>query len=121
MFLLIFKHYINQKYANLFQYYIPGHADLSRAIVHTEASDSGRSKLEERYCHPALKTDLFSPMIHSRALSMLRHIYGRKTEIRTRSLEAKKSRVKLKGLEDETAVEGVSFNPIHEVRFFYRN
>lgn len=58
-------------------------------------------------------------MIHSRALELLQNVYGRKTGVRDRArsvVETKKPRVRMSTLGDETAVEGVSFNPVHEVR-----
>lgn len=119
LFLLLFKYYLNRRFANDFQYYLPRHEDLSRAIVHTEESDVGDNKLEQRYCHPALKAELYTPMIHSRALPLLRRLYkGKSNEeerVLTRGISKKSESVRIN---NEKAVEGVVFSLVPEVHLF---
>ncbi|KAF9565599.1 DUF221-domain-containing protein [Agrocybe pediades] len=132
--LLLFKHYLNRKFANDFEYYVPTRQrDLSRSVVHTEESDTaGGNKLEQRYCHPALQAELLKPMVHSRALPLLRRGYrspnedsrralrdrdrsrGLGHESKSRSKMEKKARMEEQE-EDDEALNGVVFTPVHEV------
>lgn len=129
--LLLFKHLLNKKFINDFQYYVPRQQDLSRSTVHTENSDAGVNKLEQRYCHPALQAELLTPMVHSRAMSLLRrNLKGKKSQTAPRGSDRHKDCprgvgegskiVKERGMEDEDeALDGVVFTPVHEVGFFF--
>lgn len=120
VFLLLFKCYLNRRFANNFQYYLPEHQELSRAIIHSQESDAGHNKLEQRYCHPALKAKLLTPMIHSRALPLVRRLYKGKgneeEKILTRGIGKKSQSVN-----NDEAVEGVAFTLAPEVRFLVSN
>ncbi|KDR75702.1 hypothetical protein GALMADRAFT_68331 [Galerina marginata CBS 339.88] len=115
--MLFFKHYLNRRFANDFQYYIPKYEELSRSIVHSEELDIGENKLEQRYGHPALQVELLTPMIHSRVIPLLRRIYKGKTSHagRVRSRGIGNISDKAKTIEDDEVMEGVVFTPVHEV------
>lgn len=121
LFLLLFKHYINKRFANDFQYYIPIFNELSRSIVHSEDADISANKLEERYRHPALQADLFTPMVHSRLMTSLRRITRGKSSNRrngdlTRTMDVKSGAKASPDAEpDDEVVEGVKFTPVNEV------
>ncbi|KAF8967961.1 hypothetical protein BDZ97DRAFT_1916530 [Flammula alnicola] len=120
-FMLLFKHYINKKFANDFQYYIPRHEELSRSIVHSEDADIAGNKLEQRYAHPALQAELFTPMVHTRMLPVLRRIYKGKISggeaFLTRGISKKSG--KETDVKTEEVIEGVALTPINENELEY--
>jgi hypothetical protein len=115
-FTLLFKHYLNQRFANDFQYYLPRHEEITRAMVYSEEVDMAGRKLEIRYDNPALNADLFTPLVHAKDMPLLhRFLKGKHKETKfTRGVEetpvsAKAMRV------DHTLGSGINLIPIHEV------
>ena len=107
----LFKYYMNRRFANEYQYFLPRHDELTRAIVHSEESDYGGQKLEARYDNPALHTTLYTPMIHAQMAPLLHRIFGRR---RTRD-RGDLARGVDSG--EDKALEGVQFTPVKEVSF----
>ncbi|KAH9485088.1 hypothetical protein JR316_0001995 [Psilocybe cubensis] len=120
--LLLFKFYLNRKFANNFQYHLPEHQEFSRAVARSQQSSTSYN-LEDRYCHPALKAVLFTPMIHSHALPILRRHYegkGNENEkILTRGVSKKSQNVKIKGVNNDPIVDGVVFNVVPKYSLEY--
>ncbi|KAJ3514492.1 hypothetical protein NLJ89_g2352 [Agrocybe chaxingu] len=118
---LLFKYYITKRFADDFQYFTPRHEDLTRAIIHSEDSDQGGNKLEQRYTHPCLQTELFCPMVHAKALPLLRQMYKGKFKhdqrILTRSVEQKFR--KREDVDSEEVLEGITFAPVDENELQY--
>ena len=124
LFLLLFKHYINKRFANDFQYYIPIFHELSRSIVHSGDADISANKLEERYRNPALQADLFTPMVHPQSMTSLQRIYSGKRGARdgdlARTIDMKSGFKASSNAEpDDEVVEGVKFTPVYEVRIWF--
>lgn len=59
-------------------YYIPTQQELQAAKVHSERSDSSRNRLEKRFGHSALHTELFTPMLHAKMMPLLSQVYNGK-------------------------------------------
>jgi len=74
-FILAYKIYINRTYVPTFQYFIPTEEEIREAKVYSERSDARGNRLERRFGHPALYTDLFTPMLHAKMMPFLAHVY----------------------------------------------
>jgi len=60
---LIFKIYTKRKFTNTFRYYMPTEDELRQVKLHSERADNKGHRLEKRFGHPALQSDLFTPML----------------------------------------------------------
>ncbi|CAA7260523.1 unnamed protein product [Cyclocybe aegerita] len=118
---LFFKYYLTKRFADDFQYFTPRHEELTRAIIHSEDSDQGGNKLEQRYAHPCLQTELFCPMVHAKSLPLLRRMYKGKLKqdqrILTRGIEEKSP--KREDVDSEEVLEGITFTPVNENELQY--
>jgi hypothetical protein len=70
-----YKVYINRVHLPAFQYYIPTEEEIRLARVHSERADNRGNRLEKRFGHPALHTDLFTPMLHAKMMPLLSQVY----------------------------------------------
>ncbi|KAJ7647702.1 hypothetical protein FB45DRAFT_734225 [Roridomyces roridus] len=70
-----FKIYLNRAFDTAFHYYIPTPEELATAKIHSERADARANKLEKRFGHPALHTDLFTPMLHANMMGLLGQVY----------------------------------------------
>ncbi|TDL23029.1 DUF221-domain-containing protein [Rickenella mellea] len=74
----IFKGYIDRQFNKPFRYFTPTEAEIGKAIVHS--SDARGNRLEKRFGHPALHSDLFTPMLHAKMMPLLREVYHGRIE-----------------------------------------
>lgn len=80
VFVLVFKAFIDRRFLNEFKYHIPSQDELAQAKVHSQRSDNNRNRLEKRFGHPALYSDLFTPMVHANMAHLLPQVYSGKIE-----------------------------------------
>ena len=108
-FTLLFKHYLNQRFANDFQYYLPRYEETTRAMEYSEEADMAGRKLEIRYDHPALNADLFTPLVHAKDMpSLHRLLKGKHKEMDlTREIEGTTESMRID--------DGVHVIPVHDV------
>ncbi|KAJ7188651.1 hypothetical protein C8R46DRAFT_1055401 [Mycena filopes] len=78
--LVIFKIYIDRKFNKNFYYYLPDEDELRAAHIHSTRSDAVKQKLQNRFGHPSLHSELFTPMVHADQMHLLRQVYGGKIE-----------------------------------------
>lgn len=112
---LLYKHYLNTRFANDFQYFLPQHDELSRAIVHSEEADMVGRRLEIRYNYPGLENELITPMIHVKVMDYLQRILkGKVRQVDlSRDIEKRSASTTADKIGD---VLGVTITPIHDVR-----
>jgi len=77
---LVFKAFIDRRFLNQFKYHIPSKDELAQAKVHSQRSDNNKNRLEKRFGHPALGSDLFTPMVHANMAHLLPQVYNGKIE-----------------------------------------
>ncbi|KAI0685812.1 hypothetical protein C8T65DRAFT_747723 [Cerioporus squamosus] len=75
LFVVIFKMYIHRFFQPSFRYYIPTEAELREAQVHSRRNDTARNRLEKRFGHPALHSELFTPMVHANMTHLLPQVF----------------------------------------------
>lgn len=75
---LVFKAFIDRRFLNEFKYHIPSQNELAQAKVHSQRSDENRNRLEKRFGHPALNSELFTPMVHANMAHLLPQVYSGK-------------------------------------------
>ncbi|KAF9047436.1 hypothetical protein BJ165DRAFT_1102024 [Panaeolus papilionaceus] len=73
--IFFFKIYINKTYVPAFTYFTPTEEEIQMARVHSERTDAKSNRLEKRFGHPALHTDLFTPMLHKKMIPLLSEVY----------------------------------------------
>ncbi|CAK5282398.1 unnamed protein product [Mycena citricolor] len=73
-----FKIYLSRTFTSAFRWYIPSAEELETAKIHSERADARANKLEKRFGHPALHSDLFTPMLHSNMMGLLGQVYSGK-------------------------------------------
>ncbi|KAH9942140.1 uncharacterized protein BXZ73DRAFT_97565 [Epithele typhae] len=74
-FIIIFKGYINRVFQPSFRYYMPTEEELRDAEVHSQRNDNARNRLEKRFGHPSLHSELFTPMVHANMTHLLSQVY----------------------------------------------
>ena len=77
---LVFKAFIDRRFLNEFKYHIPSQDELAQAKVHSQRADNTRNRLEKRFGHPALTSDLFTPMVHANMAHLLPQVYSGKIQ-----------------------------------------
>ena len=73
--MLAFKIYINRTYHPAFYYFNPTQEEITEAKIHSERADAKNNKLGKRFGHPALHTELFTPMLHKSMMPLLSEVY----------------------------------------------
>lgn len=76
--ILIFKMYCNRAFNSQFSFYIPNEQELRAAIVHSKRADAAGNRLEKRFGHPALTSELFTPMLHANQMELLPQVFSGK-------------------------------------------
>ncbi|KAI0369019.1 DUF221-domain-containing protein [Pilatotrama ljubarskyi] len=77
---LVFKAYIHRTFQPSFRYYMPTEQELREAHVHSRRADNVGNRLEKRFGHPALHSELFTPMVHANMTHLLPQVYHGKTQ-----------------------------------------
>ncbi|KAF8526059.1 DUF221-domain-containing protein [Hysterangium stoloniferum] len=77
---VLFKGYIRRTFNSKFRYYIPSEDEIARSKVHSERADNKGNRLANRFGHPALHADLFTPMLHARMMPLLPQVYRGRLE-----------------------------------------
>ncbi|KAF8583815.1 DUF221-domain-containing protein [Ramaria rubella] len=72
---MIFKFYLSRTFKTKFRYYIPDESEIAGSKVHSERADNKGNRLANRFGHPALHAELFTPMLHARMMHLLPEIY----------------------------------------------
>ncbi|TFK44887.1 hypothetical protein BDQ12DRAFT_702212 [Crucibulum laeve] len=117
--IIIFKIFLKRKFDNDFRYYTPSEEDVSRAIVHSERADARAHKLEQRFGHPALHADLFTPMVHAKMMPLLKEVYqGRIHEDLQRS-GGMRSGIEKPMAQDLKTSEGIKFAAVEQNELEY--
>ncbi|KXN87495.1 hypothetical protein AN958_08800 [Leucoagaricus sp. SymC.cos] len=75
LFVFAYKIYINRTFLPQFHYFSPTEDELRQAKVHSERADNKGHRLEKRFGHPALHTDLFTLMLHADMMPLLSQVY----------------------------------------------
>lgn len=75
LFVIIFKIWLDKTFYHKFMYYIPSEAELRQTKVHSSRADDSGHRLEKRFGHPALHTELFTPMLHAKMVPLLADVY----------------------------------------------
>jgi calcium permeable stress-gated cation channel len=73
--ILAFKIYINLTYLPAFKYFTPIEEEIGVAKVYSMLGDAQNHSLVKRFGHPALNTELFTPMLHKNMMPLLSEIY----------------------------------------------
>lgn len=71
----IFKNYLSRTFSSQVRYFIPTENDIATSKVHSERADHQGNRLANRFGHPALHADLFTPMLHARMMHLLPEVY----------------------------------------------
>ena len=94
---------------------MPTEDEIRSAKVHSEHADNRGNRLEKRFGHPALVTDLFTPMLHAKMMPLLSQVYhgnlGRD--------EAKLNEYGGQKLDAQVVPGGIKIAAISQVRFLY--
>jgi hypothetical protein len=75
IFTIAYKIYINRVYNTRFKYFNPSDEEIRNSQVHSSTADNRGHRLSKRFGHPALHTDLFTPMLHSKMMPLLSEVY----------------------------------------------
>lgn len=73
--ILAFKIYINRTHLPAFKYFTPTEEEIRVAKVYSVRGDAQNHSLEKRFGHPALHTELFTPMLHKNMMPLLSEVY----------------------------------------------
>lgn len=110
LFILVFKAYIHRTFQTSFRYYIPSEQELQEAQVHSKRADASGNKLEKRFGHPSLHSELFTPMVHKNMTHLLAQVYsGKISNVQTKIGDIPGQKV------DAVMAAGIKFAGIEEV------
>ena len=73
--IIVFKAYLRRTFGSQVRYFIPTESDVATSKVHSERADNQGNRLANRFGHPALHADLFTPMLHARMMPLLPEVY----------------------------------------------
>ncbi|KEP52413.1 tranport-associated late exocytosis protein [Rhizoctonia solani 123E] len=83
---ILFKIWMRMTLDKQFRHFVPEQDEIARTQVHKQDAKKGR--LESRFGHPSLHTELFTPMVHSNMTHLLEQVYqGRMAKEQTRMEE----------------------------------
>ncbi|CAE6492579.1 unnamed protein product [Rhizoctonia solani] len=83
---ILFKIWMRMTLDKQFRHFVPEEDEIARTRVHKQDAKTGR--LEARFGHPSLHTELFTPMVHSNMTRLLEQVYqGRMAKDQTRMEE----------------------------------
>lgn len=72
---MVFKVAVLRRYEQQFRFWVPSPAEIAKSKQHLERADNKGSRLEKRFGHPALHSDLFTPMLHAKMMPLLSQVY----------------------------------------------
>lgn len=84
---LVFKYYTVRAFDAQFRWFIPSEEEIRTAKVHSERADAKGNRLEKRFGHPALQSELFTPMLHAKMMPLLSQVYSGKIGKEHRKLD----------------------------------
>lgn len=113
-FTLLFKHYLKQRFSNDFEYYLPRHEEITRAMLYSDQADMAERKLETRYDHPVLDANLFTPLVHAKDMPVLHRLLKGKNKEMNLARETETISVSTKSMREDDA-SGVHLTPVDEV------
>ncbi|KAG8852941.1 hypothetical protein FRB96_008460 [Tulasnella sp. 330] len=72
---VIFKVAVLRRYEQRFRFWIPSRKELAESKQHSGRADNNGGRLEKRFGHPALHSNLFTPMLHAKMMPLLSQVY----------------------------------------------
>lgn len=73
--LLALKIYINRVFVRQFRSHIPDEMEIASCKVHSERSDHSGNRIANRFGHPALHSELYTPLLHANMAALLPEVY----------------------------------------------
>ena len=72
-----------------FRYYNPTQDEIAMAArsAQTEVQDTRKNRIENRFGHPALHAELFTPMLHADMMRLLPSVYNGRLETESTKLQ----------------------------------
>lgn len=83
---VLFKVIFLRKFTNEFRWWIPSPNEIAASKVHSERADSKGGRLASRFGHPALHSDLFTPMLHAKMMPLLSQVYHGRLGTETKAM-----------------------------------
>jgi hypothetical protein len=111
--ILFFKIWLRRKFASRFRYYIPTDQELREAQIHSGQGDTRGHRLQKRFGHPALQSELFTPMLHAKMMPLLADVY----KGRIANEQARLGEYGGQKLEAQVVEGGVRFAAVNHVCF----
>lgn len=109
-----YKIYIYRTYSPAFNFFNATDEEIRMAKVYSEGADHKSNRLERRFGHPALHTELFTPMLHKNMIPLLSQVYqGR--------IDTDKARLDEYGgqqMEAQIVPGGIKIAAIDQVNYF---
>ncbi|KAG8945459.1 hypothetical protein FRC04_000744 [Tulasnella sp. 424] len=83
---VLFKVIFLRKFTSEFRWWIPSPNEIAASKVHSERADSKGGRLASRFGHPALHSDLFTPMLHAKMMPLLSQVYHGRLGTETKAM-----------------------------------
>ena len=80
--------------------------------MHSQRNDNARNRLEKRFGHPALHSELFTPMVHANMTGLLSQVYHGKIK----NVQTKVGDMGGQSMEAHVVAGGIKIAGIEEVR-----
>lgn len=75
LFVIIFKIFVLRSIEQQFRFWNPTPDEIAMSKLHSERADGAAGKLEKRFGHPALHSELFTPLLHAKMMPLLPQVY----------------------------------------------
>ncbi|KIO29092.1 hypothetical protein M407DRAFT_21836 [Tulasnella calospora MUT 4182] len=83
---VLFKLIFLRKFTDQFRWWIPNPEEIAASKVHSERADNKGGRLASRFGHPALHSDLFTPMLHAKMMPLLPQVYHGRLGTETKAM-----------------------------------
>ncbi|EIN06583.1 DUF221-domain-containing protein [Punctularia strigosozonata HHB-11173 SS5] len=75
---MAFKVYLSRTFSNAFRYYNPTEEEIKNARIHSARADAKGNRLANRFGHPVMHSELFTPMVHANMVPLLAQVFNGK-------------------------------------------
>lgn len=83
---ILFKLIFLRTFTEQFRYWKPTTEEAAASKLHSERADHKNNRLVARFGHPALHSELFTPMVHAKMMHLLSQVYQGRMNTETKGL-----------------------------------
>ncbi|KAG8907252.1 hypothetical protein FRB99_004946 [Tulasnella sp. 403] len=83
---ILFKLIFIRPYVQRFRFWVPDQNEIATSRIYSERADNKGGRLEKRFGHPALHSELFTPLLHAKMMPLLPQVYHGRLGVESKAL-----------------------------------